>query len=715
MKLNFKSMFILIVLLSFALLLSSVPKAECQERRGYEILYQSDVLAKSWDVWYKVGISRDGNVIAVLTISSPDGMTISEVVVNIFHKKGDSYHMEHPCPLTEYIDVRSPYLISDSIEVSPDGSRILVGIVIGVNPRIGESHYVMYIFVLCMEGKVLWYKPLDVTYNGQVKFVSDGDYIVFMDYGKAYVILIDPDTGDWLAEMDLHHNENAYIIYHFDTSPLKEYIAVVYDDHHRELNIELLKIVQAGGEIHITPEWKHDLGPVGTSHEKVLVTDGGRFVIVKWAPKGSGFPYHLCVIERDGKPLWDTTDHFYEAGLYCAAEKSCSLFISYSDESSNWYFGEFTLDSGEGRWSEAVIAHGWFMHCNFTCSHDGIFLFESIVDDEHMKPPFYVRCYDGSSGRMLWQYDCPRSEGYLAVSWDGKYIAVAAHDNVDRTVRVYLYILYNTVTTESKLVNVNVKVYNAYGSPFGGLLVNLIDSNGRQLDEGLTDRSGYICMTARTGDINITINFNGVNIYSCQYEVTDEGEVIEVNLPYALISVLNMPSTSYASGGELSASILYALPLLSLASRRRKSVQAWVAITLAVLIAIAVSLPVYMYVAHMASRSEEFGATVFSILDVSTSDASLTVTLKNDGEYTDTLHAIYIKLGKETVRRYDENTPVLVIIDGIPTTKTLGEIKLQPQASITIMFPSILENGVRYTLKIVGRRNSIAMTEVIGT
>ncbi len=48
------------------------------------------------------------------------------------------------------------------------------------------------------------------------------------------------------------------------------------------------------------------------------------------------------------------------------------------------------------------------------------------------------------------------------------------------------------------------------------------------------------------------------------------------------------------------------------------------------------------------------------------------------------------------------------------TTVRLGDIKLKPGTTITIMIPYSLQRGVTYTVKIIGKANTIAKTEVVG-
>jgi len=236
------------------------------------------------------------------------------------------------------------------------------------------------------------------------------------------------------------------------------------------------------------------------------------------------------------------------------------------------------------------------------------------------------------------------------------------------------------------------------------------------LGSGTTDRNGKVNVTANYGEVIVKVIADGNVINETTVNVVSNGQEVSIVLNCEIIIIANEDVLSSYEPDVIPyamACISLMLAPAALFSRKRKSIQTWVAIVLAIIIAIAIAVPIYLWIATITAPSETFTSTKLIIVDTSTQAGGATITLKNMGEYTDELHAIYIKRGHETIERYGEDTPVYVITDTLHVAR-LGNIKLRPGTAITIIFPSMFQSGILYIIKIIGKANSIAQIEIVG-
>jgi len=262
---------------------------------------------------------------------------------------------------------------------------------------------------------------------------------------------------------------------------------------------------------------------------------------------------------------------------------------------------------------------------------------------------------------------------------------------------------------------VAVSVQSSSGAPFAGLDVE-VWQGATMLGSGTTDRNGKVNVTANYGEVIVKVIADGNVINETTVNVVSNGQEVSIVLNCEIIIIANEDVLSSYEPDVIPyamACISLMLAPAALFSRKRKSIQTWVAIVLAIIIAIAIAVPIYLWIATITAPSETFTSTKLIIVDTSTQAGGATITLKNMGEYTDELHAIYIKRGHETIERYGEDTPVYVITDTLHVAR-LGNIKLRPGTAITIIFPSMFQSGILYIIKIIGKANSIAQIEIVG-
>ncbi len=261
---------------------------------------------------------------------------------------------------------------------------------------------------------------------------------------------------------------------------------------------------------------------------------------------------------------------------------------------------------------------------------------------------------------------------------------------------------------------VHVTVKNADGNPFQDVKVQIC-YGGTPYAEGMTDDNGRISLNCFSGEAVIKVIVNGKTIYEEEVTIASNHQEIEILTNFSLVitaSSSEITSIEMLNPIPMLSAIFAIIPLFTF--KRRKAIQTWVAIVLAIIITIAVAVPIYLWVTTFTAPTETFRPTKFAIFDWSTNVSRVDLTVKNIGEYTDALHAIYLKLGSETVLSYGEDATVCVITpDGVSYVR-LGDIKLKPGSTITIIIPYNLQKGVAYTVKIVGKANTIAETEIIG-
>ena len=264
-----------------------------------------------------------------------------------------------------------------------------------------------------------------------------------------------------------------------------------------------------------------------------------------------------------------------------------------------------------------------------------------------------------------------------------------------------------TIGEEETYVYIIVK--SASGDIFPGLTIEVYDG-ALLLSSGVSNSSGCALLGATLGSSTIKIKYHDHVLEEESISVSEAGENIEVSLDYDLVIIT---STEVTRTEESPIPYLcMVIPLMLLGLRRRKSIQTWVAIVLAIIITIAIAVPIYVWVAHMTAPGEVFRPTKLAILDYSMPPNRIDLTLKNVGEYTDALHSITIKLGAETLRYYNSSTTVAVITPSGVTNVPLGNVKLKPGATYEIVIPFEWTAGYTYTIKILGKANSIVETEL---
>jgi len=249
------------------------------------------------------------------------------------------------------------------------------------------------------------------------------------------------------------------------------------------------------------------------------------------------------------------------------------------------------------------------------------------------------------------------------------------------------------------------------GQVFPGLTVELYEG-ATFLSSDVSNSSGYALLGAKLGSLTVKVKYGDYVVQEESITVSEDnaGGSIEITLGFDLIIVSSVEVTQ--SNRDIILYLCLAIPFVLLGFKRRKSIQTWVAIVLAIVITIAVAVPIYVWVAHMTAPGEAFRPTKLAILDYSMLPNRIDLTLKNVGEYTDALHSITIKLGAETLRYYDDSTMVAVITPSGVTNVPLGNVKLKPGAAYEIVVPFEWTAGYTYTIKILGKANSMAQVNV---
>jgi len=436
-------------------------------------------------------------------------------------------------------------------------------------------------------------------------------------------------------------------------------------------------------------------------------------------------------------PFYDSTT---TVGYYC----SNGEFFPY-----NGFNNDYTSTEGEFR-RRKMIAPFWADLRTDGGSH-GIFVHTSYSDEfgNGIYIRWYTRFYGGSGGAQnfaialyengLIRFDYGEIYGSSSTD-DTPVIGVSRGDNAHYTSSSYsgeqYPSNYNSVmfwprkkaTTEptytlgseqirpsEEELYITVHVQSSSGEPFAGLKVETWQG-ATMLGSGSTGRNGKVNVAANYGEVTVKVIAGGNVINETTVDVVSNGQEVSITLNCEVIIVANEDVLSSHEPDIIPyamACISLLLLPMTLSSRKRKSIQTWVAIVLAIIITIAIAVPIYLWVASFTAPSETFKPTQLAVVDTSAQAGGAMITLKNMGEYTDKLHAIYIKQGHETIERYDENTPVYVVTDTLHTVR-LGDIKLKPGTTITIILPSMLQPGVAYVIKIVGKANSIAQTEIVG-
>jgi len=297
-------------------------------------------------------------------------------------------------------------------------------------------------------------------------------------------------------------------------------------------------------------------------------------------------------------------------------------------------------------------------------------------------------------------------EGYLAIRSDCDEDRPHGIDWV--AVRKYVSPLPNyTIGNEETFIYVTVK--SASGNVFPGLTVEIYDGVSTSYSE-VTNSSGCALLAAPLGTDTVKIKYGDHILEEKSISVSEAGESIEVTLDFDLIIISSAEVTRAKENPILY--LCMAIPFILLGFNRRRSIQTWVAMVLAIVITIAIAVPIYVWVAHMTAPGEAFRPTRLAILDYSMLPNRIDLTLKNVGEYTDALHSITIKLGAETLRYYNSSTTVAVITPSGVTNVPLGNVKLKPGATYEIVIPFEWTAGYTYTIKILGKANSIVETEL---
>ncbi len=249
------------------------------------------------------------------------------------------------------------------------------------------------------------------------------------------------------------------------------------------------------------------------------------------------------------------------------------------------------------------------------------------------------------------------------------------------------------------------------GQAFPGLTIELYEG-ATFLSSDVSNSSGYALLGAKLGSLTAKVKYGDYVVQEESITVSegDAGGSIEITLGFDLIIVSSMEVTR--SDRDIIPYLCLAIPFVTLGFKRRKSIQTWVAIVLAIVITIAIAVPIYMWVAHMTAPGEVFRPTELTIIDYSMPPNRIDITLKNVGEYTDALYSITIKLGSTTLKYYNPSTTVAVITPSGVALVPLGNIKLKPGATYEIVIPFEWTAGYTYTIKILGKANSMVETEL---
>jgi len=319
-------------------------------------------------------------------------------------------------------------------------------------------------------------------------------------------------------------------------------------------------------------------------------------------------------------------------------------------------------------------------------------------------PKFYPGCHDSLT--LTPQQDMI-DEGRLGITTSIDYSDTKVR--IDWVlVRKYVHPFPSyTIGEEETFIYLTVK--SVSGNVFPGISLETWEG-ASQLSSGVSNSSGCAILGAKLGTLTVKIKYRGYVLEEKTIDVTDAAQNIEVNLDFEMIIVSSVEISS--TNDFVIPYLCMATPLLLLGLRRRKSIQTWVAIVLAIVITIAIAVPIYIWVAHITSPAESFRPTELAVLDCSMQPNKIELTLKNVGEYTDALYSITIKLGSTTLKYYNPSTTVAVITPSGVALVPLGNIKLKPGATYEIVIPFEWTAGYTYTIKILGKANSMVETEL---
>ena len=291
-----------------------------------------------------------------------------------------------------------------SVSISSNGNYIAAGGHEPGYPYVGK----IYLFSRGSSSPLWTY-----TTSKSVCFVSissDGSYVAAgSDDGKVYLFSKYSSTPLWSYSIGRYARQVAI-------SPDGNYIAAIRADPDTRRGKIYLFFRDSS-----TPLWSYELGAGGLTIEKTIAIshDGSSIAAVwGWYPNSK-----VYLFSRDNNtPLWTYTHGtFYSVsissdGSYIAAAGGGGVYLFHrSDNTHEPYFGD------KGVIHVSISSDG-----NYIVSGGGGLEYwvgegPHIIADK-------VFLFSRETGRQLWSYQTSRGDSSLAISSDGRYIAIGTYD-----------------------------------------------------------------------------------------------------------------------------------------------------------------------------------------------------------------------------------------------------------------------------------------------
>ena len=345
------------------------------------------------------------------------------------------------------------------------------------------------------------------------------------------------------------------------------------------------------------------------------------------------------------------------------------------------------------------------------------YLIEFSVCDNNMYLP---RLYKHTGGG--WNWDLISHEDYLGNPYSGNvltmrvrmsdFTGVPLGDTIKVLAYTYGIIGGSSVSDITDPIEVGIPtivegiVTRAFDGGYGHDLTVKIFQGGNVYSSE-TNSSGGFSIRCMSGAAEIAVYCHGIALtdnmtvnLSALYNRVD----LEIGYQVAIVSGSYRVSDS-GNGGELIYAVLVFAPLLLL--RRRRGVQTWVAIVLAIIITIAIAVPIYAWISGLTgARPSGAGGNIY-FQDVSVEKYGFIINIKCE-DASQTLSNIYVKVGTETKTMITSEDYVIYYDENGRHVIPLGNVKLKAGESATIIIIMDYSPGIEYTIKVTTVTGKVA-------
>ncbi len=227
-----------------------------------------------------------------------------------------------------------------------------------------------------------------------------------------------------------------------------------------------------------------------------------------------------------------------------------------------------------------------------------------------------------------------------------------------------------------------------------------------------TNSSGGFSIRCMSGTAKIAVYCHGIALtdnMTVNLSALHNRVDLEIRYQVAIISGSYRVSNS-GNGGELIYAVLVFAPLLLL--RRRRGVQTWVAIVLAIIITIAIAVPIYVWISGLTGAKPSGAKGNIYFQDVSVEKYGFVINIKCE-DASQTLSNIYVKVGTETKTMITSEDYVIYYDENGRHVIPLGNVKLKAGESVTIIIIMDYSPGIEYTIKVTTVTGKAAQYTVI--